>query len=115
MLDILEDALSDDAMLLVSLDVDEVLDSQLTDEEFDGCESESEDRDESDEEFDDELDEDEDVEEDKDDVDDDEDNEDDDEALDSLALLLELLLLLPFEVLVLICQLLDTRSVGTVR
>ena len=104
-------------MLLVSLDVDEVLDSQLTDEEFDGCEAEVEDLDESDEEseeeLDEELDEDEDVEEEEDDVDDDE--VDDDEALDSLALLLELLLLLPFEVLVLICQLLDTRSVGTVR
>ena len=104
-------------MLLVSLDVDEVLDSQLTDEEFDGCEAEVEDLEESDEEseeeLDEELDEDEDVEEEEDDVDDDE--VDDDEALDSLALLLELLLLLPFEVLVLICQLLDTRSVGTVR
>jgi len=106
-------------MLLVSLDVDEVLDSQLTDEEFDGCEAEVEDLEESDEEseeeLDEELDEDEDVEEEEDDVDDDEDNEEEDEALDSLALLLELLLLLPFEVLVLICQLLDTRSVGTVR
>jgi len=104
-------------MLLVSLDVDEVLDSQLTDEEFDGCEAEVEDLEESDEEseeeLDEELDEDEDVEEEEDDVDDDE--VDDDEALDSLALLLELLLLLPFEVLVLIYQLLDTRSVGTVR
>ena len=104
-------------MLLVSLDVDEVLDSQLTDEEFDGCEAEVEDLEESDEEseeeLDEELDEDEDVEEEEDDVDDDE--VDDDEALDSLALLLELLLLLPFEVLVLICQLLDRRSVGTVH
>ena len=104
-------------MLLVSLDVDEVLDSQLTDEEFDGCEAEVEDLEESDEEseeeLDEELDEDEDVEEEEDDVDDDE--VDDDEALDSLALLLELLLLLPFEVLVLICQLLDMRSAGTVR
>ena len=104
-------------MLLVSLDVDEVLDSQLTDEEFDGCEAEVEDLEESDEEseeeLDEELDEDEDVEDDDDEEDVDE--VDEDEALDSLALLLELLLLLPFEVLVLICQLLDTRSVGTVR
>jgi len=104
-------------MLLVSLDVDEVLDSQLTDEEFDGCEAEVEDLEESDEEseeeLDEELDEEEDVEEEEDDVDDDE--VDDDEALDSLALVLELLLLLPFEALVLMCQLLDTRSVGTVR
>jgi hypothetical protein len=102
-------------MLLASLDVDEALDSQLTDEECDGCEADVEERegsdDESEEELDDELDED--VEEEEDDVDDDED--DDDEALDSLALLLELLLLLPSEVLVLICQLLDRRSAGTVR
>lgn len=101
-------------MLLASLDVDEVLDSQLTDEECDGCEAEVEDLDESDEESDDELDDEleEDVEEES-DVDDDED--DNDEELDSLALLLELLLLLPSELLVLICLLLDRPSARTVR
>lgn len=95
-------------MLLASLDVDEVLDSQLTDEECDGCEADVDDLDESDDESDDELDDE--LEE---DVDDDED--DNDEELDSLALLLELLLLLPSELLVLICLLLDRPSARTVR
>jgi hypothetical protein len=100
-------------MLLASLDFDEVLDSQLTDEECDGCEAEVEDLDESDEESDDELEED--VEEEEEEEDDVDDEDDVDEELDSLALLLELLLLLPSELLVLICLLLDRPSARTVR
>ena len=93
--------LSGDATLLVSLDVDDELDSQPTDDECDECEVDREVED-----ADDEADE---------DLEDDVEDELDDDALDSLALLLELLLLLPYSVLVLMFRLLDRHFAGIVR